>query len=292
MKWQHLGIFVFMSMILLVSLTGCNNLTVPIDNQRIPVENTTCTVNSDCPTGYYCDSCAEIAPACPMCDGGKCISRCVPNISNPQEQSAWLNQLIEQERNAPVANPPASIQRCLWNSQVVYVRSARCCDVPFVVYRENGTELLEGCGLYCSQAAQDFLNESKECMVVWSDSRPYPNAAPTASPVTREQLDSLNETQCTIEGYDWVPIPGLCAPNEQGQSGCGNRCDIKTSDGGRECYSNDECEGVCLCSKNEKDQEGFQVGKCSQYKYFTEVIDCPCILETKSTKGNYPFGCA
>ena len=114
----------------------------------------------------------------------------------------------------------------------------------------------------------------------------------TSSVLSRTELGSLNENNCKQKGFEWVHIPGLCAPNEKGEYDCGNRCDIPTKDAGKKCYSNNDCEGVCLCTKNEKDSQGFQIGECSKYMYFTEVVDCPCILETKSKTENFPYGCA
>ncbi len=98
---------------------------------------------------------------------------------------------------------------------------------------------------------------------------------------------SKEEIQCKIKGYSWVPNPGLC-----GEGGCGYSCDIKTTDAGKKCYSNNECEGACLCGNNESDSDGFQVGVCSKFKDFTEVSDCPCILENKSKTPLYPYGCS
>ena len=117
------------------------------------------------------------------------------------------------------------------------------------------------------------------------------NERPLSSEITREKLNSLNETQCKQSGYKWAHIPGLCLQNKEGEYDCGSRCDIPTKDAGNKCYSNNECEGACLCSKNEKDSEGFQIGECSSYKYFTEVSDCPCILKTKSKTPDFPYGC-
>lgn len=97
------------------------------------------------------------------------------------------------------------------------------------------------------------------------------------------EMASLDETQCNQRGYDWVQLPGLCPTGS-----CGSRCDIKMADAGKDCYSNIDCQGACLCNGT-KDSEGFQIGKCSQHKYFTEVNDCPCVLETKSTKVNYLY---
>ena len=102
-------------------------------------------------------------------------------------------------------------------------------------------------------------------------------------------LSSLSESQCKERGYEWVNLPGLCGGTED--HSCGYRCDIKTKDPYKQCYSNNECEGVCSCGNNKKDSEGFSVGQCSVYKYYTEIVDCPCILENK-TKIRPVYACA
>ncbi len=94
------------------------------------------------------------------------------------------------------------------------------------------------------------------------------------------------EIQCKMKGDDWISRPGLC-----GEGGCGNSCDIKTSDAGKSCYSNSDCWGACLCGGNKSDSEGFIIGVCSKYKNFTDVSDCPCILKEKSKIQTYPYGC-
>ncbi len=98
---------------------------------------------------------------------------------------------------------------------------------------------------------------------------------------------SKEEIQCKIAGNDWINRTGLC-----GEAGCGYSCDIKTSNAGKECYSNSECEGACLCSEDKSDSEGFIIGACSKHKNFTEVSDRPCILKTKSKIQTYSYGCS
>ena len=100
--------------------------------------------------------------------------------------------------------------------------------------------------------------------------------------IKRDELFALNKKECMQKGYEMVQIPGLCGHgNDSSDYSCGYRCDIKTNDTGKNCYSNDECEGACVCA-NEKDSQGFQIGKCSKHKYFTEVLDCACVLYNKS----------
>ncbi len=114
-----------------------------------------------------------------------------------------------------------------------------------------------------------------------------PTENTSASVIEAGQAYLLNETQCKERGYSWIPRPGLCAPGV----GCGYTCDIPTTDTGKKCYSNSECQGACLCSKSVRDSEGYLIGECSEYKFSTEVSDCPCILVTKSKTG-FISGCA
>ncbi|MEK6945470.1 MAG: hypothetical protein AABW63_01620 [Nanoarchaeota archaeon] len=113
------------------------------------------------------------------------------------------------------------------------------------------------------------------------------NITENTSVIGTGQAYLLNETQCIERGYSWVPRPGLCAPG----IGCGYTCDIPTGDSGKKCYSNSECQGACLCSKSVRDSEGYLIGECSNYKFSTEVSDCPCILVAKSKTG-FISGCA
>ncbi len=90
-------------------------------------------------------------------------------------------------------------------------------------------------------------------------------------------IPGLSELACRKAGYAWVQLPGLCGQSK----GCGSVCDILTKDAGKDCYSDSQCEGACLCSSNQ-DAQGFYVGTCSQYVNWTEVSDCPCFTRTKS----------
>lgn len=104
--------------------------------------------------------------------------------------------------------------------------------------------------------------------------------------LTFDELFNLTESQCENYNYSWVGIP-CPSPGK-----CNSHCDIPTSDSDKTCYSNSECEGACLCSQTVRDDGGFLIGKCSKYKYFTDVRDCPCVLTNKSKTRDNSYGCA
>ncbi len=118
-----------------------------------------------------------------------------------------------------------------------------------------------------------------------------PPKATNASNIGLKEVSGLSETACKQMGFDWVQVPGICGPLVSGRDlGCGYRCDIKTSDGGKKCQSSADCQGVCRCGV-EKDADGYLLGTCSQYKHYTEISDCACILYNK-TKTTPSYACA
>jgi len=123
------------------------------------------------------------------------------------------------------------------------------------------------------------------------DGRDYSNSR---EEISWEELGFLSEKECRAMDYSWVGIPGLCIGDDGNETRCGDRCDIPTSDAGNECYSNADCEGACLCqSPVTKDLFGNTIGVCSKYVFFTEVSDCPCVFEEKTTEDYVtPYGCA
>ena len=106
----------------------------------------------------------------------------------------------------------------------------------------------------------------------------------------RERLDGLDAQACREQGYAWVILPSNTQSCLEGGD-CPGRCDIPTDDAGEACYASVECQGVCLCTGT-TDPEGYQIGRCSSYVHFSDVRSCPCILEEKSTRESYPYGCA
>ncbi len=95
-----------------------------------------------------------------------------------------------------------------------------------------------------------------------------------------KEIIELSEQECKDSGYDWVHKSGLCLDKDKFD--CGYRCDIKTNDYNKGCYSNDECEGNCFWRGKQKDSEGFLVGNCTEYKYSTDLMGgCTGVLKEK-----------
>ena len=91
-----------------------------------------------------------------------------------QNKTNWLNQLIEKEKNEPVANPPASLTKCIYKNKIVYYLPPRCCDIQSVLYNKNGEFIcapdggISGVG---DGRCPDFFEERKNCEIIWKDSR-------------------------------------------------------------------------------------------------------------------------
>ncbi len=91
-----------------------------------------------------------------------------------QKETNWLNQVIEKEKNEPVANPPASLTKCVYKNKIVYYLPPRCCDIPSVLYNENGEVICAPDGGFTGDGdgkCQDFFEEKKDCEIIWEDSR-------------------------------------------------------------------------------------------------------------------------
>ena len=164
---------------------------------------------------------------------------------------------------------------CIKSHQYLYIAMIHCNHMHKKRYVIFGAFLLFGIVILIGCGQSRALTEQKSAQ--------QPN---------RTELRSLNESACLQREYAWVPVPGLCGPkNEYGTFDCGYTCDIRTNDAGKTCYSNDECEGVCLRTNDDRDVWGYVTGSCSQYVYYTDVSDCPYILESKS-KNETPYACA
>lgn len=89
----------------------------------------------------------------------------------------WLNNLITKEESGPVANPPASVTKCMYKNQIVYYLPSRCCDISSVLYNENGEVICAPDGGFTGRGdgkCPDFFEERKNCEIIWKDSRSYP----------------------------------------------------------------------------------------------------------------------
>lgn len=93
------------------------------------------------------------------------------------EYPDWLKELIAREEIGKVANPPASIWKCIYKSQIVYYLPSRCCDITSVLFTEKGDPICHSDGGLTGRGDEkcpDFFQERKNCELVWKDSRSYP----------------------------------------------------------------------------------------------------------------------
>lgn len=101
---------------------------------------------------------------------GDCINRKSLGDKNP----CWVKEIIAREELYPVANPPASLTKCNYKNQTVYYLPPRCCDVPSVLFDENGKIICSPDGGFAGHGdgkCVNFSNESKDCEIIWRDSR-------------------------------------------------------------------------------------------------------------------------
>ena len=87
---------------------------------------------------------------------------------------AWVDKLIEQFENDPVANPPLSIWRYDYNGQAVYFVPAHCCDIFSVVYDESGNTLCAPDGGITGREdgkCPDFFSARTNEQLIWQDDR-------------------------------------------------------------------------------------------------------------------------
>ena len=92
------------------------------------------------------------------------------------ELPRWLNDLINSQKNEPVANPPASITRYEYKGQTVYFLPQRCCDIFSDLYDADGNVIGHPDGGITGQGdgrVPDFLVERSSESVIWRDQRAY-----------------------------------------------------------------------------------------------------------------------
>ncbi len=90
------------------------------------------------------------------------------------EVPEWVRKIIAKEKAGRVANPPASISRCTYGNRTVYYRPPRCCDIPGVLWDENGKFVCSPDGGMTGRGdgkCPDFHAAKKECVIIWRDSR-------------------------------------------------------------------------------------------------------------------------
>jgi hypothetical protein len=87
---------------------------------------------------------------------------------------AWVEKLIRQYENDPVANPPLSIWRYDYNGQVVYFVPAHCCDIFSMVYDAKGSALCSPDGGITGEGdgkCPDFFSTRADEQLIWQDTR-------------------------------------------------------------------------------------------------------------------------
>lgn len=95
---------------------------------------------------------------------------------NEENNVNWLEDLIEQEKTSPVANPPSSIIKCSYNEEVVYHLSVRCCGVYGFLYDIDGKIICSPDGGILGSGdgrCLDFFSERIDCEVIWKDNRSF-----------------------------------------------------------------------------------------------------------------------
>ncbi len=87
---------------------------------------------------------------------------------------SWVNDFIKKEESNTVANPPASLTKCIYKNQTVYYVPPRCCDIPSVVFNDKGETICSPDGGETGRGdgkCSDFLESKTDCAIVWKDSR-------------------------------------------------------------------------------------------------------------------------
>ena len=128
------------------------------------------------------------------------------NVSTQQTSnttsSSALQKLIDMQESQVVANPPASLTRCLYHGQVVYFLPQRCCDIPSVLYGESGSVICSPDGGITGQGnragCSDFKMDSS-CVVVWKDNRTE------ESETKRSCLESGGTIKTVNNSFGWWP---------------------------------------------------------------------------------------
>ena len=99
------------------------------------------------------------------------------NPLKKEQNISWLNDLVAQKENEPVANPPASISKCTYKGKSVYYLPPRCCDIFSELRNEQGEIICAPDGGFTGMGdgkCKDFYTEKKDCEIIWQDSRSYP----------------------------------------------------------------------------------------------------------------------
>jgi len=107
-----------------------------------------------------------------VCGVAALAGGCAPGSS--PESPAFVVQLIERMKAAPVANPPGSIWRYQYQGREVYYVPPACCDVPSELLDADGTLIcspeggLTGAG---DGKCPDFFSKRTDELRLWHDTR-------------------------------------------------------------------------------------------------------------------------
>ena len=108
------------------------------------------------------------------------------------DSSAWLIDLINSQKNEPVANPPAFIARYEYDGQTVYFLLQRCCDIFSNLYDAQGNIIGHPDGGITGQGdgrVPDFFETRTNESVIWSDQRAYdPSMVQVSAPIERVEI--------------------------------------------------------------------------------------------------------
>lgn len=86
----------------------------------------------------------------------------------------WLTNLIAQIQAQPVTNPPTEIWRYRYHGEIVYYRTARCCDIFSDLWDPDGVLLCHpdgGFGGNGDGRCPDFFDARSDGFLIFRDPR-------------------------------------------------------------------------------------------------------------------------
>ncbi|MDT3740404.1 MAG: hypothetical protein RO257_12985 [Candidatus Kapabacteria bacterium] len=96
-------------------------------------------------------------------------------VENPtNENSPWLERLIEHFENSTVGDPPQSIWQYEYNGDIVYYIPPQCCDQFSVLLSSDSTVICAPDGGIAAMGdgrCDDFFQKCKDKKLIWQDDR-------------------------------------------------------------------------------------------------------------------------
>jgi len=133
-------------------------------------------------------------------------------VKTSEEIPDWIKELITSEESGPVANPPASLTLCEYKNQIVYYLPPRCCDIPSVLYSENGNVICAPDGGITGKGdgrCPDFFEARENCEVIWKDARAHDE---TANWKIYKNDEYGFEAKYPQEWKEWITQPDEFSP--------------------------------------------------------------------------------